>query len=911
MLIINPHFFLIAALAAGSAQATITFDSDAGNPGNNCPTSSATADSPMGNATTVRDDGASYAPTSDGSGDIVYVDAAEGSTGNTFATGGALSDTSWIHPDTGTGADDDQWKKRGFGNDGTIFQSIVGTVGLQTGLTTRVTGLPGGGYQVWVFFWDAAGTNQWNISAGLNPGSLVTYSFDGLGDTASPVAASTLSFDPANAPGLTAEGDRILYGVNLGEVAVAGGSAIEVFVNGLAAGSDNRTWYDGIGYKAVGDADGDGLPDAYEQSIIDADPEDGVTSFADVMGTGAAPAVTDFDGDGSNDAEEFANRTDPLDPDSDDDGLLDGVETNTGIYIDANDTGTDPLNDDTDGDGLLDSVETHTNTFVDAGNTGTSPLNPDSDGDGLSDGFEVANNTNPTDRTDPHVPSAGNPIQVAPDGAWTWFNDERAIWHLGILYCGYVTSDGWVGISRFDPATLATSHTLLSSFTQRDDHNNPSITVLPDNRLLVVYSKHSTESIYYRRISTVTQPASIADWGAEITAPAGGAATYANTYRLSAESDRIYLFNRAINFNPTLQISDDNGITFGPPTHFIATGSGGIRPYPKYVSNGTDRIDLIYTDGHPRNQNNSIYHLFYQGGEVMKTDGTVVKAIGDLPILHDSGERGTEVYTYSAAAWGPRDGPDDWIPGARGWTWDMGYGKDGHPVCAFQVQVDNVTGTGDPHDRIYYYYARWTGSEWQRRFIAHGGRGIYSGEDDYGGGMAIDPDNPNTIYISTNAAAPFNLGNLSNVPLTTDDRYEIWQGTTADGGLTFSWLPITVGSANNNLRPIVPENHGYDRSVVWFRGNYTSYTNYNTELVGIFQNQLRILGSQVGPAGGNLTWASSPGKTYRIMGSGDLPGFPHEVAIDIDSQGAETSRSFPIPAPLSGAPRAFFRVEER
>ncbi len=201
----------------------------------------------------------------------------------------------------------------------------------------------------------------------------------------------------------------------------------------------------------------------------------------------------------------------------------------------------------------------------------------------------------------------------------------------------------------------------------------------------------------------------------------------------------------------------------------------------------------------------------------------------------------------------------------------------------------------------------------QKRFIAHGGRGFYSSEDDYGGGVAIDPDNPNIIYISTNAADPFELSDLSNVPLATNERYEIWQGTTSDGGLTFSWQQITSGSGADNLRPIVPANHGYERSVVWFRGTYTSYTNYDTEVVGLFQNQLKIKQSnlQPGQATSSLSWSSEPGKTYRIIGSGDLQSFPHEVANNIDSQGATTSHSFTIPAALSGSPEVFYLVEQQ
>jgi hypothetical protein len=855
-------------------------------------------------------------------GGIVFVDAVEGSGGNTFATGGSPSDTSWIASQSGSEQVNFQWKKRAFGSSRTVFASYTTAADSQVELTTRVAPPVDGKYDIYVFFWDASGgsSNFWDIAAGLNSGltSSDIYSFDGPGDTVSPVPASTLTFDPANEPTVMVESDRTLYAVRLGTVTVSGGSPITVYVDDLTNGSSgNRTWYDGIGYELLLDTDGDGFPDHYE--LLHTDPPSAT----------ALNREDDRDQDGIDNWDEFQNGTNPSLADTDGDGLLDGGNITVTssdsrftawaaegiLFTDAGaqrtfrgeaPMGTDPLNPDTDGDGLSDGVETDTGIFVDAGNTGTDPLNPDTDGDGIPDGIEVANATDPMDATDPIAQPAGTPLQIAPDGVWTWFNDERAIWHLGKLYAGYVKKNGKVGISRFDPATLATTHAELSGFTQVDDHNNPSITVLPDNRLMVVYSLHNGSA--FRRISNVTEPATISDWGNEISTYG---TSYANTYRLTGESNRIYHFSRAINWNPTLTISDDNGATFGPQIHFIATGSGSKRPYPKYVSNGTDRIDLIYTDGHPRNENNSIYHLFYQGGNFMKTDGSLLKAIGDLPILHDSGERGTEVYTYSSAAWGPEDGPDDWIPNGRGWTWDICYGNDGHPACAFQVQLDDVTGSGWNHDRIYYYYARWTGTGWQRRFIAHGGRGIYSSEDDYGGGMAIDPDHPNVVYISTNAADPFNLGDLSNVPVAANDRYEIWQGTTTDGGLTFSWQPITVGSASDNLRPIVPKNHGYDRSVVWFRGNYTSYTNYNTEVVGIFQNQLRLLDHDVAPGGGLLRWTSSPGKNYRIMGSVDLQGFPHEVVIDIDSQGAETSQAFPIPAPLSGSPRAFFRVEEQ
>ena len=58
-------------------------------------------------------------------------------------------------------------------------------------------------------------------------------------------------------------------------------------------------------------------------------------------------------------------------------------------------TGTLVDNPDSDGDGLTDGVETNTGNFVDKTNTGTDPNNSDSDGDGVGDGDELFNGTDP------------------------------------------------------------------------------------------------------------------------------------------------------------------------------------------------------------------------------------------------------------------------------------------------------------------------------------------------------------------------------------------------------------------------------------------------------------------------------------------------------------------------------------
>ena len=79
--------------------------------------------------------------------------------------------------------------------------------------------------------------------------------------------------------------------------------------------------------------------------------------------------------------------SDPTDPDTDDDLLLDGFET----FYKMSPTKPDDSSADSDNDGISDLQEQI---------YGTDPLNPDSDGDGTTDGTEVKEQGDPSDISD-------------------------------------------------------------------------------------------------------------------------------------------------------------------------------------------------------------------------------------------------------------------------------------------------------------------------------------------------------------------------------------------------------------------------------------------------------------------------------------------------------------------------------
>jgi outer membrane protein OmpA-like peptidoglycan-associated protein len=186
-------------------------------------------------------------------------------------------------------------------------------------------------------------------------------------------------------------------------------------IDAYSEGTVNDGYYNaGIGLVFVGgtglsDDDMDGLT-TREEKELGTDPMnpdtdgDGLKDGDEVNKYMTNPLNKDTDGEGLNDGDEILKyKTDPNKPDTDGDTLKDGeeltkymtdplkVDTDGDTLFDGDELmkhKTDPLKVDTDGDGLTDNDEIKIHK--------TDALNPDSDGDGLSDGEEInVHSTNP------------------------------------------------------------------------------------------------------------------------------------------------------------------------------------------------------------------------------------------------------------------------------------------------------------------------------------------------------------------------------------------------------------------------------------------------------------------------------------------------------------------------------------
>ncbi len=387
------------------------------------------------------------------------------------------------------------------------------------------------------------------------------------------------------------------------------------------------------------------------------------------------------------------------------------------------------------------------------------------------------------------------PRELVRSGAWSWFGDPRAVHHAGAhrrTYVGWVDAAGSIQVASYDHDTGVRVITTLKANFQVDDHANPSLLVRPDGRLMVFWSAHFGTAMFYRRS---LRPEDVTAWEPERTvptnSPGGFGYTYPNPVQLSAEGNRIWLFWRGGNFNPTFSSSSDE-VTWAPARTLVSVPEP--RPYMKVAGNGVDTIHFAFTQGHPRETVNNIYYARYRAGSLYRANGTLIEPLSAAPITPAQAD-----LVYSAAAHG----------GVRAWVHDVAYDTAGRPIITFATFPTN----GDHR----YHYARWDGTRWVDREIARAGgsMSVDTNEPNYSGGITLDHEDPNLVYLARQVGGVFEV--------------ELWR--TADGGATWTRRPVTGSSARGNYRPISPRGQtGADLGVIWMRGGYLNFTRFQTAI---------------------------------------------------------------------------------
>lgn len=368
--------------------------------------------------------------------------------------------------------------------------------------------------------------------------------------------------------------------------------------------------------------------------------------------------------------------------------------------------------------------------------------------------------------------------EVISNGCWTWYGDPKAVYYKGTYertYMSWITNTGQLQVASYDHNTGSQVTRTLRSGFERDDHDHPSLLVLPDGRITAFFSEHNGIYVYQY---TTTLPENVSSW---VEYPALlTVTTYPNVMMLSEENNRIYLFVRGDMRQPHYMTSEDSGRTWSRVTRIF---QGDVWPYLKYASNNRNRIHIA-AEWDNRDTPENHYHLYYEAGKFYKMDGTHIGSVDSLPVDMSKGDL-------------IRSNSD----GKRATVWDIALDPDGFPVIVwvkFQTNTDHR-----------YMYTRWTGNAWLENEIVAANGYMGNTTTDFSPGITLDHGNPDVVYLSRQISGELEL--------------EQWE--TSNRGVSWSHYQITSNSSEMNTRPCVPRGSppNSPAGLIWLYGRYDEY----------------------------------------------------------------------------------------
>lgn len=398
------------------------------------------------------------------------------------------------------------------------------------------------------------------------------------------------------------------------------------------------------------------------------------------------------------------------------------------------------------------------------------------------------------------TPSSAVTLTSDPKGGWTIPNP--AGWYDAAsdrTFFVYVNaSDGGHEVGQYDHATQTTTTFRLANAGPDDGatdvHNNPSLLVRGDGKIVVAYSSHEDTRVRVRISSSAGDISAFAS--EQVLDPGyGGVYTYAMLVQLNGiANDPIYLFSRSI---PNLgtqvgrlayTVSTDGGASWSSwSLLFTGASSPAKVPYWTITSDWDTRFDVFTSSA---GNSADLYHFYFDGtdAKTYKSDGTEITTsrpfvVGDM----------TQVYDGTGS----------------GGSFALGASWDGSAASLLYVRLIS---SGTDND---LWTARWRGGAWTRQQVVStvGGR------------------HPNNAYLPSANVSPTDEDSVL-VHAKVGSRYEAFLYTTSDDGASWSGEQLTSSSSVDQMwaMPVYYSTGKFDW--LWLAITYTSDTNYSAGVIG-------------------------------------------------------------------------------
>lgn len=377
------------------------------------------------------------------------------------------------------------------------------------------------------------------------------------------------------------------------------------------------------------------------------------------------------------------------------------------------------------------------------------------------------------------------------NGMYSWWVYPLSVYENYSTFFGTISDTGIVHLNVFDHVTRKFDRTEVYQ-SEIDDHNAPSVNILKDGRIAVIYARHGQEKQVRFRITE--KPYDIHALGAEKTIATNTVISYVQSY--VDDNNRIHIFTRREASGWFYLRTDDEGQSWAINRRLTWIGEGRTELFymkikPTRLDDGTEVIRMIFTI-HPEQavDEQDIYYaaLNVKTGNVFIPSTSIGNAYepGFGSIVELSSLQ--KVYTPAS--------------GKRTRIYDVSTGELSVVFLEFTTKADAV-----------YKLSKWNGSGFDTYTLTEPGVPIGSSVSYFGGAMFSDyADNEVLLAKENQGTWTIERWNLNNAN---------------------EWETDVISQSNGEkiFRPITPL--GNSGNIMYVKGEYAegSYTDYDTNVI--------------------------------------------------------------------------------
>lgn len=361
---------------------------------------------------------------------------------------------------------------------------------------------------------------------------------------------------------------------------------------------------------------------------------------------------------------------------------------------------------------------------------------------------------------------------------------------------------------------------VLRSNIELDDHSFPALMVLNEGLVLVAATgHHETGDLWLYLVKVKPGNLKILK-KTRVNLP--DPCTY--VYLIDDGLDEKLLVTRSTDFNlvglrvdsQTLKSSEPFKLfpwEVGPHDPFFS-GRDGNRPYLVCRPSPIGGSVFALTNDHPRAYRNGVFAGFFRDGMIHDLDGNVVHAIGS--------KEDWSPFTVLTELLAPGQA---FVP----WIHDIAQEPGGRVILALsgreKTSDEFLAGQDQTRDGYRYLIGAYDHGLWRELTSLPAGKSLYGDEEDYTGGISLNPLNPLHFVFSSSAIKeeePTDSGVA---------RWELWEGFVSETGAHLRLLKSPpLGSCV--LRPhfSVASPNFDTHFLTYMEGEYRSYKDFDTTI---------------------------------------------------------------------------------